>query len=411
MPMNDISDERRHVFHVGVDANGLGEVDTHATVEDVHHRKLKYPDNLGEPPVFVSMNDELPVVRVEFKFCIDDLISIDTLKGTVEAKVWIGLAWNDPRLSGKSEFPEGCWMPSVVLRNSTGTDFVYTRHPTKIIDIMNGQCYRLCYGEGNFACTMDLHEYPFDSQTLSFVTRTESMHAVNSKLKSNPIRFESYGSFAKHVYPEDPNPRVLYFDDDFDYKHALVDWTIQSLKLYNNNQIDPSINGVDDAHVMTVKVVVQREFTYYLNTMVMVLMMLSTFSLSVIKMDPVGKFSERMSFIMTVFLAIVAFAFVIASSTPSTPYLTVLDKLTSSSYVLTFFIGIETVVVALVAEVIGAEIEDAEVQLWDRVVVLVLVGLNGVYYTMMVASRVWGKLNIRDADRTVLDTVVESRFR
>ena len=204
---------------------------------------------------------------------------------------------------------------------------------------------------------------------------------------------------------------MLYFDDDFDYKHALVDWTIQSLKLYNNNQIDPSINGVDDAHVMTVKVVVQREFTYYLNTMVMVLMMLSTFSLSVIKMDPVGKFSERMSFIMTVFLAIVAFAFVIASSTPSTPYLTVLDKLTSSSYVLTFFIGIETVVVALVAEVIGAEIEDAEVQLWDRVVVLVLVGLNGVYYTMMVASRVWGKLNIRDADRTVLDTVVESRFR
>ena len=113
----------------------------------------------------------------------------------MEAKVWIGLAWNDPRLSGKSEFPEGCWMPSVVLRNSTGTDFVYTRHPTKITDSVNGQCYRLCYGEGNFACTMDLHEYPFDSQTLSFVTRTESMHAVNSKLKSNPIRFESYGPF------------------------------------------------------------------------------------------------------------------------------------------------------------------------------------------------------------------------
>jgi hypothetical protein len=63
--MNDISDERRHVVHVGVDTNGLGEVDTHATVEDVqHHRKLKYPDNLGEPPVFVSMNDELPVVLI-----------------------------------------------------------------------------------------------------------------------------------------------------------------------------------------------------------------------------------------------------------------------------------------------------------------------------------------------------------
>ena len=38
---------------------------------------------------------------------------------------------------------------------------------------------------------------------------------------------------------------------------------------------------------MTVEVMVQREFAYYLKTMVMVLMMLSSFTLSVIKMHPV----------------------------------------------------------------------------------------------------------------------------
>ena len=105
----------------------------------------------------------------------------------------------------------------------------------------------------------------------------------------------------------------------------------------------------------------------------------------------------------------------ISSSTPSTPYLTVLDKLTSASYALTFFIGFETVVVALVAEVIGAEEEGAfdlidKVQLWDRVAVLVLVGLNAGYYIKVVGSRVAGRLNIRDADRKALDIAVEPKF-
>tara|TARA_B100000795_G_scaffold155907_1_gene116963 strand:+ start:385 stop:669 length:285 start_codon:yes stop_codon:yes gene_type:complete len=93
----------------------------------------------------------------------------------------------------------------------------------------------------------------------------------------------------------------------------------------------------------------------------------------------------------------------------------VLDKLTSASYALTVFIGFETVVVALVAEVIGAEEEGAfdlidKVQLWDRVTVLVLVGLNAGYYIKVVGSRVAGKFNIRDADRKVLDTPVEPKF-
>ena len=47
---------------------------------------------------------------------------------------------------------------------------------------------------------------------------------------------------------KDPYPRVLYFDDDFDYKQ-LVEWTIQSLTLINNNKIDQRPNGVDDAHL------------------------------------------------------------------------------------------------------------------------------------------------------------------
>ena len=159
---------------------------------------------------------------------------------------------------------------------------------------------------------------------------------------------------------------------------------------------------------MTVEVKVQREFAYCLNTMVTVLVMLSSFTLSALKMDPIGNFTGRMTYLLTVFLAIVAFAFVIANNTPSTPYLTVLDKLTSASYALTTFVGLETLVVALVAEVIGAEEEDAgnvrdRLQLCDRVAVLVLVGINTGYFLYTVGIRVAGKLNIPDATRTDLD--------
>ena len=362
----------------------------------------------------VPKDDEPPTLRVELKFCIDEISSIDMLNGTMAAKVWIGLAWNDPRLRNKTDFPEGCWQPSVVLHNRAGTDFVYEEKETKITDSESGQCYRLSYGEGNFACAFDLHEYPFDSQKLSFVVRTISMHAVNSKLKSNPVRFEDYGSMAKRVYPKDPSPRVLYFDDDFKFEKALVDWTFQSLTLDNTNKLErmkhkkDQRNGVDDAQLMTVEVKVQREFAYCLNTMVTVLVMLSSFTLSALKMDPIGNFTGRMTYLLTVFLAIVAFAFVIANNTPSTPYLTVLDKLTSASYALTTFVGLETLVVALVAEVIGAEEEDAgnvrdRLQLCDRVAVLVLVGINTGYFLYTVGIRVAGKLNIPDATRTDLD--------
>ena len=64
------------------------------------------------------------------------------------------------------------------------------------------------------------------------------MHGVKSKLKSNPIRFEEYGSFAKHVYPEDPDPRVLYFNYDFKFDKALVDWAFQSLNLVNTSKVE-----------------------------------------------------------------------------------------------------------------------------------------------------------------------------
>ena len=175
-------------------------------VSDVELKDPKYPDDLGEPPVAVPKDDELPKLRVELKFCIDEISSIDTLNGTMAAKVWTGLAWNDPRLCGETEFPKNCWMDAILRNSAAGTDFVYEEKKTKITDSESGQCYRLSYGEGNFACAFDLHEYPFDSQKLSFVVRTISMHAVNSKLKSNPVRFEDYGSMAKRVYPKEPPP-------------------------------------------------------------------------------------------------------------------------------------------------------------------------------------------------------------
>jgi len=376
---------------------------------------MLYPDDLDEPPVPIPKDGEAPEVRVEFKVCFDDICSIDTLQGTVTAKLWIGLAWLDPRLCGKTEFPKNSWAPSIVMKNCVGSDFVYECHTPKITDSEIGQCYRLFYGNGNFMCAMDLHEYPFDDQNLDFVIRSESLHVMSSKLKSNPIRFERYGSMAKAVYPKDPNPRVLYFDDDFDYKQAIPEWSFQSLILYNNNKEENFTGGVDDAQLMTIKVKVQREYMYHINKMVSVLSMLSLLTLSAIKMDPISEYPDRMSYLVTVFLAIVAFDFVVSSSTPSISYLTVLDKLTTASYALTFLVGVETLLVALVAEALGAAEEDADdlrdsVKRWDRTAMLVLVGSISMYYVVLIGSHVKYKLNTSDLPREELDDTVEPQF-
>jgi len=376
---------------------------------------MLYPDDLDEPPVPIPKDGEAPEVRVEFKVCFEDISSIDTLNGTVMAKLWIGLAWLDPRLYGCTKFPEEGWTPSIVMKNCVGNDFIYECHTPKITDPETGQCYRLFCGTGNFMCAMDLHEYPFDNQTLDFVIRSESMHVGSSKLKSNPVRFERYGSMAEAVYPKDPNPRVLYFDDDFYYTQANPEWSFQSLRLYNHNKEENSTSGVDDAQLMTIKVKVQREYMYYLSKMVSVLSMLSILTLAAIKMDPITEYSDRMGYIMTVFLAIVAFAFVVSSSTPLMPYLTILDKLTIASYALTFLVGVETLIVALIAEALGAEELNADdlkdsVKFWDRIAIIVLVGSISVYYVVLIWSRVKYKLNTADSTREVLDDTVDPEF-
>ena len=129
-------------------------------VSDVELKSLVYPNDIGEPPA-VHADGGSPQLRVELKFCIDEISSVNTLNGTAMAKVWIGLAWKDPRLRNKTDFPKGYWEPSVVLTNRVGTDVIST-HPeaiTEITDSKSGQCYRLIYGEGNFRCETDLHEY------------------------------------------------------------------------------------------------------------------------------------------------------------------------------------------------------------------------------------------------------------
>jgi len=154
---------------------------------------------------------------------------------------------------------------------------------------------------------------------------------------------------------------------------------------------------------------------YYLSKMVSVLSMLSILTLAAIKMDPITEYSDRMGYIMTVFLAIVAFAFVVSSSTPLMPYLTILDKLTIASYALTFLVGVETLIVALIAEALGAEELNADdlkdsVKFWDRIAIIVLVGSISVYYVVLIWSRVKYKLNTADSTREVLDDTVDPEF-
>lgn len=60
--------------------------------------------------------------------------------------------------------------------------------------------------------------------------------------------------------------------------------------------------------------------------------MLAVATLSNFSLDPVDNHNDRVGFLITCILAFVAFQFIVSSSLPMTPYLTILDKYTLSSF-------------------------------------------------------------------------------
>ena len=91
-------------------------------------------------------------------------------------------------------------------------------------------------------------------------------------------------------------------------------------------------------------IMVHRNFMYYVWKVLAIVYLLIISSFVVFAMDPVEDFGDRINICLTLFLAAVAFLYVVGESLPKVPYLTLLDKLMLLAFLFIFLAGVESLI-------------------------------------------------------------------
>jgi hypothetical protein len=91
-------------------------------------------------------------------------------------------------------------------------------------------------------------------------------------------------------------------------------------------------------------IVVHRNFLYYVWKVLCIVYLLIMSMFVCFCMEAVDDFADRINICLTLFLAAVAFLYVVGESLPKVPYLTLLDKLMLISFLFIFLGGLESLV-------------------------------------------------------------------
>ena len=73
-------------------------------------------------------------------------------------------------------------------------------------------------------------------------------------------------------------------------------------------------------------IIIHRNFWYYVWKVLAIVYLLIMSMFVIFVMDPIDDFADRINICLTLFLAAVAFLYVVGESLPKVPYLTLLDK-------------------------------------------------------------------------------------
>lgn len=169
---------------------------------------------------------------------------------------------------------------------------------------------------------MDLRLFPFDADLI--------------EIKFGPRVYKA----AKVVFEHDPE-----FDlETMEIKSpSLIDWDLHTPALFRVVQADAGhCNAILSLHIA-------RRYMYYLQKVIAVNFGAATFSWVSFLM-PASMIEERLNLTVTLFLAEVAFCFILAGELPKVPYLTLIDAIILGSFVMLFLIGMQSAVAYVLSQ-------------------------------------------------------------
>jgi hypothetical protein len=270
--------------------------------------------------------------EVEVAIKVINVIDFCTVTSRCEIDFYLYLEWIDPAMIGiergdpqfkrTGEEYEQLWNPHVEINNSVnleaslGPDMAWNFKDSKTGLMRYTQRYK-----GFITCETDLRRFPFDFADVS-------VQLGCKMFKSDKVTLSK-----AHT--------TVRAEDNVVQRETLHEWEL----LDKNISLYSSVGSTNYSN-LSCNFFFLRLYGFYLVKVVLIQLMLSALSWTVMFMSP-SEFGDRISNLLTLFLSSVAFLYVIGDKVPKVPYLTLLDKIILSNFVLLFIIAIESFAVFL----------------------------------------------------------------
>jgi len=269
--------------------------------------------------------------KVYMRFRIFDVKQIDAVAGTAFVDFGLYLRWFDPSLINisKKHFGrtvreyESLWSPKVEINNAVEMKELWDGDTSwNLKSYETGEMKYSQRYSGTIANQMDLRLFPFDADLV--------------EIKLGPRVYKA----GKVVFEHDAEFPI----DAMEIKSpSLIDWDLYTPATFMVVQADAGhCNAVLSLHVA-------RRYAYYMWKIIAVNYGAATFSWVAFLM-PAAMIEERLNLTVTLFLAEVAFCFILSGELPKVPYLTLIDAIILGSFVMLFLIGLQSAVAYVLSQ-------------------------------------------------------------
>ncbi len=271
---------------------------------------------------------------------INAISDIDSARETFSADVYLTLWWRDPALLNVDP-AQADWSktlkPKIEFMNSQDTGGLGEEHPeiaSPGVGLVEARY------TGTFHSRMDLHDFPFDEQIITLSLESQNETADEMVYFVQPVKGGVVMDVQNRAVP-------LPWNAIFNQEIHLPEWTITGVDVRELKI--PYYGGTERYSRLTYEVKIARKIGYYVWKIMSVLVMLVILSWVIFLIAP-ADIGNRMAVAITLFLAAVAFAYVVGTLIPRVSYLTLLDKYTLGCYMLLFLAPLESLLVYRLAQ-------------------------------------------------------------
>lgn len=250
-------------------------------------------------------NDNIPLendpVNLTLGLAIRALNNVNQIEGTITMNIWLRYSWNDPRLTWNvsdwnnisklafNTYPDsnGIWVPDIYIYNTGETPMSELDYSHAVVS-NNGDILWSRPGLIKSTCLFDLNLFPYDTQNCHLKFGSWSYHGRELKL-----------------YTDNPDIDISNYKDNEEWK--LVKYGSQVNIKYYSCCPDPYYD-------VTFNYSITRKPGYY--NMNIILPTFATATLIIMTLFIPWDSGERISFAVTVMLAIVVYLLILSENLP-----------------------------------------------------------------------------------------------